>query len=132
MAEMERRRTAYLQGRPHPDIAGKVAILVDDGLATGATMLAAVRATRRRNPARLIVAVPVAAADSLARIAAEADEVVCLYAPEDFGSVGQHYRHFPQLRDEEVTSLLDQAAAMLARKSSTSGDSGAAGSSANS
>ena len=132
MAEMERRRKAYLQGRPHPDIGGKVAILVDDGLATGATMLAALRATRRRNPARLIVAVPVGAADSVARIAAEADEVLCLRAPEDFGSVGQHYRHFPQLRDEEVTSLLDQAAVMLVRNPSTSGDSGAAVSSANS
>jgi len=113
-AEMERRRAAYLGGRRREPVAGRVAILVDDGLATGATMLAALRAVRRCGPARLVVAVPVAAADSLARCAAEADETVCLRTPRVFGAVGAHYRAFPQLTDAEVIALLDQVAAARA------------------
>jgi len=115
-AELERRRAAYLQGRPRADITGKTVILVDDGLATGATMRAALQATRARNPARLIVAVPVGAADSLARCAALADTVECLLVPDDFGAVGQHYERFPQLRDDEVSTQLDQAARLHAAR----------------
>jgi putative phosphoribosyl transferase len=108
--EMARRRAVFLRGRTRPEITGRVAVLVDDGLATGATMRAAARATRRRKPARLVIAVPVGAPDAVQRCAAEADEVVCLRAPEDFRAVGQHYRRFPQLTDAEVTAVLDAAA----------------------
>jgi len=128
-AEMERRRRAYLQGRKSEKITGRIAILVDDGLATGATMLAALRATRRSNPARLVVAVPVGAPGAIARICAEADVVVCLHTPAQFGSVGEHYRHFAQLRDEEVITLLDEAAALCGGNLSSGRGSGAAGSS---
>jgi len=123
--EMERRRRVYLQGRKSKKITGRIAILVDDGLATGATMLAALRATRRSRPARLIVAVPIGAPEAIARIRAEADVVVCLHAPPQFGSVGEHYRHFPQLQDEEVITLLDEAAARCGRNPSSGGGGGA-------
>jgi len=126
-AEMGRRRRVYLQGRKPEEITGRIAILVDDGLATGATMLAALRATRRNSPARLIVAVPIGAPGAIARIRPDADEVVCLHSPPQFGSVGEHYRHFPQLRDEEVISLLDKAAALCGRNASPGGVSGTPG-----
>lgn len=106
--ELERRRHAYRPARPAAEIAGCTAIIVDDGIATGATTLAAVRATRTRAPASIVLAVPVAAADALARLEQEVDQVVCLCAPEDFIAVGHYYRRFPQLRDEEVISLLAQ------------------------
>src|ERR1019366_6334358 len=96
------------------DVAGRTAIVVDDGIATGATMLAALRATRRRQPARLVLAVPVAPRDTLKRMRAEVDEVVCLDTPADFHAVGQFYQQFPQLRDDEVIALLDQARALAA------------------
>ena len=109
MQEIERRRRAWFGDRPKVDIAGRLVILVDDGIATGATMLAALRATRRRDPARLMLAVPVASHDALLKLRREADEVLCLDTPDDFYAVGQFYDHFPQLRDEEVTALLDAA-----------------------
>ncbi|HET9020048.1 MAG TPA: phosphoribosyltransferase family protein [Acetobacteraceae bacterium] len=109
LQEIERRRQVYLRGRAPVDVAGRTAILVDDGLATGATMRAALRATRRRRPARLVLAVPVAPADALDRMRGEADETICLHPAELFDGVGAFYRDFRQLRDEDVTSLLDRA-----------------------
>ena len=110
MAELQRRRAAYLGERPRVAIEGRTAIVVDDGLATGATMLAALRATRRRAPSRLIVAVPVASPNSLHRVSGVADETVCLGAPAEFYAVGQFYRQFPQLTDRAVVDLLARAA----------------------
>lgn len=111
LEEIARRRQCYLAGRPPIDVAGRTAVVVDDGVATGATMLAALRATRRRKPARLVMAVPVAPEDTLERLRAEVDETVCLDTPPDFYAVGQFYRAFPQLHDEAVVALLDQARA---------------------
>jgi predicted phosphoribosyltransferase len=86
---------------------GRIVIVVDDGLATGATMVAALHAIRARQPARLICAVPVASPESLALVRTLADEVVCLYAPDDFGSVGRFYRTFEQVEDEQAMGLLN-------------------------
>ncbi len=108
--EIRRRRAVYLRGRARAPLRGRVAILVDDGIATGATMLAALRAVRRQGPQRLVLAVPVAAPESLRRLGREADETVCLQTPLEFASVGQFYHAFPQLSDREVTDLLDRAA----------------------
>lgn len=109
LREIERRRKLYLGNHTPVDARGRTVILVDDGIATGATMLAALRATRRRAPARLVLAVPVAAPDMLDRMREEADEVVCLETPMDFMAVGQFYRRFPQLGDQEVIRLLEEA-----------------------
>src|SRR5215469_2823567 len=109
--ELDRREAAYRPNRPPIDVRGKTAILVDDGLATGSTMRAAVAALRRLEPARIIVAVPVAAESVCARLALEADQVVCLFAPIDLDSVGQWYDDFSQTTDAEVTNLLSRAAA---------------------
>lgn len=122
LREIERRRSAWLGDRPSVDVAGRTVIVVDDGIATGATMMVALRATRRRNPARLVLAVPVAPPDSLDALEQEADEIVCLHAPADFSAVGQFYRHFPQLADEEVTALLDQARNFSSPTRAPSGD----------
>ena len=110
LAEIERRRQVYLGGRVRPDPRGRTAVVVDDGLATGATARAALRALRRRGPSRLLLAVPVAPTDTLAALGAEADEVVCLHAARHLGSVGAFYEDFHQLTDEEVIRLLDAAA----------------------
>jgi predicted phosphoribosyltransferase len=104
------RRARYTPGRPAIDPAGRVAIVVDDGLATGATMIAALHAVRARKPEVLVCAVPVASPDSLERVRPYADEVVCLYAPEEFFAVGQFYRSFGQVDDEEAIRLLGGAA----------------------
>lgn len=109
LAEIERRRQLYLAGRPPVAVTGKTAIVVDDGIATGATMRAGLRALARRRPERLILAVPVAAADTLEALRAEVDEVVCLYVPADLWAIGAHYRDFRQLTDEEVIAQLDEA-----------------------
>lgn len=106
IGEIERRRTAYRQGRPPIDVAGRVTIVVDDGIATGATTRVALRAVRRRKPSRLVLAVPVAPPDSLAGLRIEADEIICLETPEDMGAVGLYYRDFRQTTDQEVTDLL--------------------------
>jgi putative phosphoribosyl transferase len=106
LAEIERRRKAYLGGRPRPQIAGTTAIVVDDGIATGATMRAALRAIRRGAPERLVLAVPVAPADAVASIRTEVDELVCLETPELFFAIGQFYRDFAQLTDAQVTDQL--------------------------
>lgn len=103
---LRRRRAQYTPARSPADPAGRIAIVVDDGIATGASMITALHAVRARKPERLVCAVPVAAPDSLENIQPYADEVVCLEAPEDFRAVGQFYRDFQQVEDEEVAALL--------------------------
>ncbi|HET9902478.1 MAG TPA: phosphoribosyltransferase family protein [Xanthobacteraceae bacterium] len=107
-AELERRRARYLGTRPAAAVAGRIAILIDDGVATGATTRAALRALRRRNPKRLVLAVPVAPVDTLSRLRREADEIVCLEEREDFGAIGCYYADFRQIADEEVIAVLDR------------------------
>ncbi|MEB2285134.1 MAG: phosphoribosyltransferase [Polyangiaceae bacterium UTPRO1] len=109
LAEIHRRQSVYRSGRTRVPIAGRTAIIVDDGLATGSTMRAAIRSVRRADPARLVLAVPVAPADTLSELAKEVDETVCLATPEPFGAVGFFYRDFGQTTDDEVTYLLDVA-----------------------
>lgn len=108
-AEIERRMRLYRGGRPFPDLRGKTVLLVDDGMATGATTLAAARAVRERNPGKLILAVPVAPPDSVAKLRREVDEVVVLETPEPFFAVGAWYANFGQTTDEEVIDLLERA-----------------------
>lgn len=105
-AEIERRRKLYVGERPHPDVAGRTAIVVDDGIATGATTRAALRATRARKPARLVLAVPVAPTDTLTELRSEADEIICLEDYVDFGAIGLFYSDFRQVSDTEVIDLL--------------------------
>lgn len=107
--ELERRERLYRGDRPPPEIAGRTVLLIDDGLATGATMRAAVEALKRRDPGRLVVAVPVAAPDTCDALRAEVDEVLCVETPEPFQGVGRWYGSFPQTGDEEVRALLAQA-----------------------
>lgn len=109
LAEIERRRRAYIGTRPPADPAGRTVILVDDGIATGGTVKVALKALRQGHPARLVLAVPVAPADSLARLSAECDEVVCLSMPEPFYAVGAHYADFTQTTDAEVVGLMAKA-----------------------
>lgn len=109
LGEIERRRRAYVQGRQALDPAGRIAIVVDDGIATGATMRAALRATRARKPSKLVLAVPVAPAETLADLSHEVDQTVCLAAPEPFGAVGYFYGDFGQVTDDEVIALLSRA-----------------------
>ena len=107
--ELERRERLYGDGRPAPDVRGKAVILIDDGLATGATMRAAARALRGAGPSRLVIAVPVAAAETCRALADEADEVVCAATPEPFYAVGYWYLDFAQVTDQEVRDLLSPA-----------------------
>jgi len=107
--ELARREQSYREGRGPPDLTGRVVILVDDGLATGSTMRAAVAAARLLNPARVVVAVPTAPASTCQQLRGEADEVVCATTPRPFRAVGYSYRSFPQTTDEEVTNLLRSA-----------------------
>jgi putative phosphoribosyl transferase len=109
-AELERREQEYRDGRPAPDLQGKTVILIDDGLATGATMRAAVKALRQRGVAKIVVAVPVGPPDTCREFEDEADEVVCASVPEFFQAVGQYYEDFSQTSDEEVRDLLARAA----------------------
>ena len=106
LAEIERRRQSYCAGRPLVEIGGRTVIVVDDGIATGATMRVALRAVRRRGPASLVLAAPVAAAETLAALAGEADETVCVAAPQGLGAIGFYYEDFHQMSDDEVTALL--------------------------
>lgn len=106
LAELRRRRALYSPPGSAADPGGRVVIVVDDGLATGATMQAALHSVRAQGPARLICAVPVAAPASLAKIRGDADELVCLSAPAGFEAVGQFYREFGQVQDEDVVACL--------------------------
>lgn len=111
LTEIERRRALYLPGREPIAAKGRTAILVDDGIATGASMKAAIVAIRRRSPSQVVIAVPVAAADTIAALSELADEVVCLAAPRRFGAVGYYYTDFHQLDDDEVVALLERQGA---------------------
>jgi predicted phosphoribosyltransferase len=104
--ELGRREVRYRQARPAPDLQGRVIILVDDGLATGATMRAAAAALRKQDVARIVVAVPVGAPETCQELDSEVDELVCPFRPEFFYGVGQFYGDFSQTTDEEVTELL--------------------------
>jgi putative phosphoribosyl transferase len=108
LQEIERRRCVYLGDRQPVEVVGCTAIVVDDGLATGAIMLAAVQAIRRRNPARIVLAIPVASTSALKQLSRHVDKAVCLRAPANFTAVSAFYRRFPQLEDEEVTALLNR------------------------
>jgi putative phosphoribosyl transferase len=114
-AAARRSEARFRRGWPAPRIAGRTVILVDDGLATGATMRAAVRAVRQQGPARLVVAVPVGSPDACAALRREADEVVCLHEPVPFGAVGSWYHRFEQTEDAEVERLLEELAAAARR-----------------
>ena len=109
-AELERRERAYRGGKPLPDLQDKTVIIVDDGIATGATMHAAVLAARKLRPRQIIVAVPTSAADSVARLQKVADRVVAIATPEPYFGVGAWYSEFPQLTDQEVLDWLTRAA----------------------
>jgi len=105
---IRRRRAQYSPLHPPIDPQGRIVIVVNDGLATGSTMLAALHALRQRAPQKLVCAVPVAPPDTLEKVGEQADEVVCLYAPENFQAVGQFYADFGQVEDEEVIALLSE------------------------
>jgi putative phosphoribosyl transferase len=107
--ELERREREYRRNRSLPDLRDQTVIVIDDGLATGSTMKAAVRAIRQREPKMLVVAVPVAARETCDELRAEADEVVCVRTPDPFRAVGLWYEDFSQTTDEEVRSLLSRA-----------------------
>src|SRR5947208_7072685 len=109
-AELERREQIYREGRPPPALRGRIAILVDVGLATGAPMRAAVKALRQRGAAKIVVAVPVGPPDTCHEIEEQTDETICLSTPEFFQAVGQYYEDFSQTTDEDVRELLTSAA----------------------
>jgi putative phosphoribosyl transferase len=109
LGELERRERIYRKNRPVPKISGSTVILIDDGLATGATMRAAVAAVKTKNPAKVIIAVPVAAPDTCSDFGSEVDEVMCVATPEPFYGVGAWYEDFSQTTDKEVCDLLDRA-----------------------
>jgi len=110
LREIARQRQAYLSGRPAVPVQGSTVIVVDDGIATGTTVRAALKALRRRRPAALVLAVPVAPGDTLEQLRGEVDQVVCLDTPFPFFAVGEHYVRFHQVEDDEVVAALDTAA----------------------
>ena len=120
--EVERREQSYRDGRPSPALTGKTVILIDDGLATGATMRAAVKALRQRDVARIVVAAPVGAPETCRELAHEADEIICATAPEYFQAVGQYYDDFAQTTDDEVRDLLSRAASATSNPSDAGQD----------
>lgn len=113
LPEIHRRREIYLKGRPPVPLAGKIVVIVDDGIATGATMRAALRLVRDEKPARLIAAIPVAPATTIAALESECDEVICLECPADFRAVGLHYRDFGQVSDATVSNIIERHARRL-------------------
>jgi putative phosphoribosyl transferase len=108
--EIERRERLYREGRPAPEVSQRTVILVDDGLATGATMLAAAQALRAKQPKRIIVAVPVASKEACEEFGKYVDQIICLATPEPFYAVGAWYENFSQTSDDEVRELLERAA----------------------
>jgi putative phosphoribosyl transferase len=110
LVELERQQRAYSGHRALPELAGRTVIVVDDGLATGSTMRAAAQALRQSRPARVVVAVPIAPAETVSSLREEADHVLCLNAPPDFNAVSTWYEDFSQTSDEEVRDLLEAAA----------------------
>jgi len=106
LSEIDRRRKLYLGNRPHPELAAHTVIVVDDGIATGSTVCAALRAVRLRRPSTLVLAVPVAPTDTLRKLAGEADDIVCLEDYEAFGAIGVYYSDFRQVSDGEVIEVL--------------------------
>src|SRR5437899_11905206 len=118
-AELERREHEYRDGRPAPELRDRVVILIDDGLATGATMRAAVKALRQSGAAKIVVAVPVGPPDTCHELEEQADETICLSMPEFFQAVGQYYEDFSQTSDEDVRELLSQAAQDIPERNQT-------------
>jgi putative phosphoribosyl transferase len=114
--ELERQQRSYRDDAPFPDVAGRTVIVVDDGLATGSTMRAAVRAIRRLHARRIVIAAPVAAADTIRSLAGEADEIVCVNAPDTFHAVSLWYQTFSQTSDDEVRLLLESAGHVVAAR----------------
>jgi predicted phosphoribosyltransferase len=108
LAEIERRRQRYIGDRPRVEITGAVAIVIDDGIATGATMKAALRAVRKRGPRELVLAVPVAPGDTIEDLRAEVDALICLETPAIFGAIGFFYDDFRQVSDNEVIAILNR------------------------
>jgi putative phosphoribosyl transferase len=107
--EIRRRRGIYLKGRAQVPVEGRTAIIVDDGIATGATTRAALKGVRRRRPAKLVLAVPVAPADTLAKLRPDVDDIICVETPDFFYAIGAHYVDFTQVSDSEVVRMLEQA-----------------------
>jgi predicted phosphoribosyltransferase len=110
LRELERREHTYREKRPKPNISGSTVILIDDGLATGATMRAAVAAVKTKNPAKIVIAVPTGAPDTCKSFEGKVDEVICVSTPEPFYGVGAWYEDFSQTTDEEVCEFLDKSA----------------------
>jgi len=121
--ELNRRESVYRGGRPPLNLKGKTVILVDDGIATGASTLAAITALRELKPERIVLAAPVAPASTCRRLRREVDDLICLHTPEAFFAIGQFYEDFSQVSDEEVTSLLQLSAEQRAYKASAKGAS---------
>ena len=115
-AELQRREQIYREGRAAPELRDRIVILVDDGLATGATMRAAVKALRQQGAAKIVVAVPVAPPDTCQELAQQADETICLRTPPFFQAVGQYYEDFSQTSDDDVRELLARAAQEISRE----------------
>jgi len=109
LKEIRRRQTAYRKGRPAAEVAGRTVIVIDDGIATGGSIRAALRGVKRMGPGKLVLAVPVAPPETIAAMGGEADEIVCLEAPEYFMAIGEFYDDFRQTRDDEVIELLEAA-----------------------
>jgi predicted phosphoribosyltransferase len=108
LSEIKRRRRVYLGDKPPPALAGRTIIIVDDGIATGSTARAALRAVRKAGARRIVLAVPVAPEDTIEQLGAEVDDTVCLSSPSPFIAVGAHYGEFPQLADADVIALLEE------------------------
>jgi len=124
--ELERRESAFRGKRPPLDLEGKIAILIDDGIATGSSMRAAINALRQHRPARVVVAIPVAPLSTFHRLRSEVDELICVHMPESFYAIGQFYADFSQVADEEVTALIHRAAQLAVHKGARTEAAGSA------